>query len=69
MIAVDRRILRENLQSRMLLQVHDELILEVLENELEQVKTLVREEMEGVVKLDVPLIVDIKAGVNWHDLK
>ena len=69
MIAVDERILRENLQSRMLLQVHDELILEVLEDELGQVKTLVKEEMEGVVKLDIPLIVDIKSGVNWHDLK
>ncbi len=69
MIAIDRRILRENLQSRMLLQVHDELILEVLEGELGPVQALVREEMEGVAQLAIPLTVDIKAGVNWHDLK
>ncbi len=69
MISINRCILKEGLKSRMLLQVHDELIFEVLEDELEKMKTIVKEGMENVVELDVPLIVDIGIGVNWYDLK
>ena len=69
MIAIDQRLEKEGLESKMLLQVHDELIFEVPENELEPMKTLVRQEMENVVELAVPLTVDIGIGVNWHDLK
>jgi DNA polymerase-1 len=57
------------LQSRLILQVHDELLLEVPEAELEEVMTLVRREMEGAVRLSVPLLVDLGFGKNWKDAK
>ena len=56
---------RENLQSEMILQVHDELILNVKHDELEIVKSLVKEEMENAIALKVPLKVDIGVGNNW----
>jgi DNA polymerase-1 len=52
----------------MVLQVHDELIFEVPADEKAEVETLVRTEMEGVVKLNVPLVADLKSGANWRDL-
>ena len=58
-----------NLKSRMLLQVHDELIFEVVEDELDIVKELVVEKMENAVSFKVPLKVDVGIGVNWYDLK
>ncbi len=65
MVNIDRRLRAETLQARMLLQVHDELVFEVPQEELEQVKELVREEMETAVPLDLPLKVDIGVGENW----
>jgi DNA polymerase-1 len=53
----------------MLLQVHDELIFEVEEDEIEEMKELVKRGMETVVNLKVPLIVEMGFGVNWYDLK
>ena len=53
----------------MLLQVHDELVLEVPQEELEAVAPLVREVMESAYVMDVPLQVDIEAGKNWHDME
>ncbi|MEZ5392679.1 MAG: DNA polymerase [Bryobacterales bacterium] len=53
----------------MLLQVHDELLFEVPEVELDQVAEMVKQEMERVHKLDVPLIADVHSGLNWRDLK
>ncbi|KXS41130.1 MULTISPECIES: DNA polymerase I [unclassified Candidatus Frackibacter] len=58
-----------NLESKMLLQVHDELVFEVEAHELEEIKAVMKEKMEGVIELDVPLIVDVKAGENWRDMK
>ena len=52
-----------------LLQVHDELIFEVPESEIEQMKVLIREGMENVVDFSIPLKVDMGIGVNWYDLK
>jgi DNA polymerase-1 len=69
MIAVDRRLREEKLKARMLLQVHDELLLEAPEAELEQVAEMVKREMERVYKLDVPLVADVHSGLNWRDLK
>ncbi|MGL5646431.1 MAG: DNA polymerase I [Clostridium sp.] len=69
MINVYNRIQKENLKSELLLQVHDELILNVKEDELEKVKGLVKEEMENVLKLDVPLEVDSNTGKTWYDIK
>ena len=51
----------------MILQVHDELVFEVPEDEADLVRSMVREEMEGVHPLDVPLTVDIKIGDNWDE--
>jgi DNA polymerase-1 len=52
----------------MTLQVHDELVFEVPESEKEEMRTLVREEMESVYSLRVPLAVDLGVGANWRDL-
>ena len=67
MVNIDRRLCAEQLQSRMLLQVHDELVFEVPEEELEQVRELIRIEMETAVLLDLPLKVDIGTGKNWAE--
>ncbi len=65
MLRVFHRLQSDGLRSKMVLQVHDELVFDVPQVELEQVRSLVREEMEGAVELDVPLNVDIGVGVNW----
>ncbi len=67
MVNIDRRLAEEQFQARMLLQVHDELVFEVPENELDQVRELIRTEMETAVTLDVPLKVDIGVGKNWAE--
>ena len=67
MIQVHHRMRREQLRSRMLLQIHDELVFEVCPGELERLSRLVVEEMAGVGKLSVPLKVDVKAGANWAE--
>ena len=69
MISIDRKLTERKLKSRMVLQVHDELLFEVPANESAEVEELVRKEMEGVVKLNVPLIADLKSGPNWRDMK
>jgi DNA polymerase-1 len=69
MINIDSEIEKRDLKSRMLLQVHDELIFEVEEDEIEEMKELVKRGMETVVNLKVPLIVEMGFGVNWYDLK
>jgi len=68
MIRIDRSILERNLSSRMTLQVHDELVFEVPEAELDQIRSLVREHMEQVYPLKVPLVVEVGVGKNWRDL-
>jgi DNA polymerase-1 len=68
MIAIDDRLGKEKLTARMILQVHDELLFEAPEKEREALGKLVREEMEGVHKLAVPLVVEIGVGPNWRDL-
>lgn len=65
MINIDKVLQGENLRTRMLLQVHDELVFEVPADELEKVTALVRHEMEHAVELDLPLKVDIGSGENW----
>jgi DNA polymerase-1 len=67
MIRVDARIRAEKLQSCLIMQVHDELVLEVPEQELLKVEQLVEEEMEHAVESNVPLKVDISYGVNWSE--
>ena len=65
MVNIDRRFEKENIQSQMILQVHDELNFNVLESELEKVKEIVIEEMQNAYKLRVPLIADYGVGKNW----
>jgi len=67
MIRIHERLGEEKLKTRLLVQVHDELLFEVLEEELPRVRALVKEEMEGVHRLDVPLKVDMKTGRNWEE--
>lgn len=69
MIQIFNELEAKKFKSQMLLQVHDELIFEVEEEELEPLKALVQDKMEGVVSLKVPLKVDMGIGVNWYDLK
>jgi DNA polymerase I len=69
MIRIDDILRREKLETRMLLQVHDELLFESPPSEAEQVSKMVKREMENVRKLDVPLIVDVGIGENWRDAK
>jgi len=69
MINVANKLKSLNLKSTLILQVHDELILNVYNNELKEVETLVKTEMENVIKLLVPLEVDINMGKNWYEAK
>ncbi len=69
MISLDRKLAERRLKTRMVLQVHDELLFEVPASEKDEAAALVRAEMEGVVKLKVPLVADISFGPNWRDLK
>jgi DNA polymerase-1 len=68
MISIDRKLTERGLKTRMVLQVHDELLFEVPADETAEVEALVRAEMEGVVKLNVPLVADLAFGANWRDL-
>ena len=69
MVKVYNRLNKEKLKSKLILQVHDELILNVKENEEEKVRALVKEEMENAVKLKVPMEVDINEGSTWYEAK
>jgi DNA polymerase-1 len=69
MIAIDRKLTESGLKTRMVLQVHDELLFEVPADETAEIEVLVRTEMEGVVKLNVPLVADLAFGPNWRDMK
>jgi DNA polymerase-1 len=69
MVNVFKELSDRKLKSTLILQVHDELILNVYKNELEEIKAIVKKEMEEVIKLRVPLEVDINVGDNWYEAK
>ena len=69
MISIDRRLSEEKFEAKMILQVHDELLFEAPEKEKNKLEKLVREEMEGVHKLAVPLVVEVGVGPNWRDME
>jgi len=69
MIRIQRQIHERRLRARMTLQVHDELVFEVPEEELDELVPLVQETMEGAFQLDAPLKVDLKVGANWEEMK
>jgi DNA polymerase-1 len=65
MINVDRRIAKEGLKSRMILQIHDELVFDAAADEVEKLEAIVKEEMENVTRLSIPLTVECNHGKNW----
>jgi DNA polymerase-1 len=65
MINIFKKLEEQNLKSKMLLQVHDELIFDVPKDELEDLKKLIKTEMEGAYQLVIPLKVDVGTGQNW----
>ena len=67
MIAVQKHLEDAKLEAMLIMQVHDELVLEVPDDEVETVKQNVRELMESVAKLDVPLVADVGVGANWDE--
>ena len=69
MVRVDERLHKENLKAKLILQVHDELIVECPEEEKETVARLLTEEMEGAVHLSVPLTAEAHWGINWLEAK
>jgi len=69
MIRIDDALKSRKLLSKMLLQVHDELVFEVIPSELDEVQDLVKYEMEHAAELDVPLVVDLGVGKNWLETK
>ncbi len=69
MNGVYKRLKEENLRSRLVLQVHDELLIEVYETEIDQVKEILAHEMEHAAELSVPLDVDMQIGKNWYEAK
>jgi DNA polymerase-1 len=69
MIRVNDRLKKESLQSRLLLQVHDELLIEAHKDEIEKVKQILSEEMRGAADLLVPLEIDMNTGNNWYETK
>jgi DNA polymerase-1 len=69
MIRVADRLRAEGLSAKLVLQIHDELDFEVPEDEVEVLSALVRETMEGVCELRVPLVADVSVGANWAEAK
>jgi DNA polymerase-1 len=69
MIALDREISKRNLTSRMTLQVHDELLFDVVPAEAEEMQALVKHEMENVAQFSIPIVADVGLGQNWRDIK
>ena len=69
MIKIDELLEKENLQSKLVLQIHDELIFDVKNEELDKIIKLAKYEMENIVKLAVPLKVSTDTGKNWYELK
>ncbi len=69
MITIARQLMEQKFQAQMILQVHDELLFEAPHGEMDRLRPLVRKAMEHVHELAVPLVVDLKAGSNWRDMK
>lgn len=65
MIGIYRRMLSEGLQSKMIMQVHDELVFDIYKPELEQMRLIVKEEMVNALKLNIPIVVEMNSGENW----
>ena len=68
MINLEKNLVAHNLQAKILLQIHDELILSVPESEIEKTTQIVKDSLESVVAWEIPLTVQVKTGLNWHDV-
>ncbi|HEY1577563.1 MAG TPA: DNA polymerase, partial [Terracidiphilus sp.] len=66
---IDAEIVRRNLRSRMTLQVHDELLFDVVPEEADEMTELVRTQMESAAEFSVPIVADVGLGQNWRDIK
>ena len=69
MIEIDKKFTELKLNSKMILQVHDELVFDVVNDEVDVVKDIVKDIMENIVKLEVPLVVDMNTGSNLYEAK
>ena len=69
MIRIDAEIRRRGLMSVMTLQVHDELLFDVVPEEADEMQTLVKEQMEGAARFRVPIVAEVGLGQNWRDIK
>ena len=69
MIGVDEELRKRKMKSRLILQVHDELLIEAAEDEVEEVKAILKDKMEHAADLSVPLIADMHTGTNWYEAK
>ena len=69
MLGVNRELKNRNMKSRLILQVHDELLIEAYQDEVEEVQTILKDQMEHAAELKVPLIVDMHSGNNWYEAK
>ena len=69
MIGVHRELKKRKLKSRLILQVHDELLIEAEESEVEEVKEILKDQMENAASLSVPLLADMHTGRNWYEAK
>ena len=69
MIGVNRELKEKRMKSRMIQQVHDELLIETHPDEIETVKEILKRQMETAASLDVPLIADMQVGKNWYEAK
>lgn len=69
MLRVNDRLKKDNFRSKLVLQVHDELVLDAPEEETERAKIMLKEEMEAAIQLEVPLIADVSVGKSWYDAK
>ena len=67
MVRVDQRLKKEGMKSRLLLQVHDELLVEAHHSEVDKVMNILSEEMHGAAQLSVPLEIDMKQGADWYE--
>ena len=68
MLRIDALIKKHNLKTKLILQIHDELVFEVPDSEIEIAKSLVLEAMEGAIQLSVPLKASLEIGENWGDI-
>lgn len=69
MVRIDEALRKNHMESRLILQVHDELLLECPPDEVEKASVLLREAMENVLELDVPLLVEVETGSDWAEAK